>query len=59
MPPTNGNINPAATTPARKQHPANRLTVTPVGRPSDMYSDYSWRRSNSVYYSKFGAAAAP
>src|SRR5829696_1774957 len=43
MPPTNGNINPANTTPASKQQTANRLTVTPVGRPSDMDPGYSRR----------------
>src|SRR4029450_798628 len=52
MPPTIGNINAAATTPARKQQIANLQTVTPVGRPSDMHPGYSRCPSNSVNWRK-------
>ena len=56
MPPTNGNISAAASTPARRQQPANLLTVPRIGRPSDMHPGYPQPRSNSVHWQKHGAA---
>jgi hypothetical protein len=40
MPPANGNISAAATTPAKTQHPANLMTDIKVGRRSDIHPDY-------------------
>src|SRR4051812_7524174 len=40
IPPTNGNINAAATTAVSRQQPAIRPTMTAAGRPSDMHSGY-------------------
>jgi hypothetical protein len=39
MPPANGNIRPAATTPANRQHDASLITATQVGRPSDILKE--------------------
>src|SRR5215208_101145 len=59
MPPTNGNISAAATTPDNRQQPASLLMVPVAGHPSDIHSGYSQRRSNWGHFAEASRPNAP